>query len=125
MFLNEFSQIRWTLYETKKPIELFYEFTVNNGDENNVTFKRIKPFPYNSRNDQAVDGLNYTIGGKDSCWGSGGPLWTRKKIGNDYFGYLVKRLLRVLFINNYIATLQVGIVSTGIGKGCGSLNSPS
>ena len=82
---------------------MFYEFTVNNGDENDVrTYKRIKPFPYNSRNDQAVDGLNYTIGGIEPCNGAGGPLWTRKKIGNDYFGYLVKRLLRVLFMNNYI-----------------------
>ena len=67
---------------------MFYEFTVNNGDQN-VTYRRIKPFPYDTGNDQTVDGLNYTIGGKLPCWGNGGPLWIRKKIGKDYFGYLV------------------------------------
>ena len=69
-----------------------------------------------------MDGLNYTIGGRDSCNGdSGGPLWIRKKIGENYFGYLVKNE-EDFYVKPYAS--QVGIVSTGTGKDCASLNSP-
>ena len=82
------------------PIELFYEFTVHKKDLSNVTYRRIKPFPYDTGNDKAVDGLNYTIGGKYSCKGDlGGPLWIRKKIGGEYYGYLVNEDYIILFLN--------------------------
>ena len=95
---------------------------MNKGDENDVTYRRIKPFPYDSGNNQTVDGLNYTIGGKDSCKNPGGPLWIRKKIGEDYFGYLVMKITYLYTL--CCITLQIGIVSTGADKDCGSLNSP-
>ena len=89
------------LYVTKKQIEQYYEYTVNKKNLSDVTYRTIDPFPYDTGNDKAVAGLNYTIGGKYSCKGDlGGPLWIRKKIGGKYFGYLVNEDYIILLLFN-------------------------
>jgi len=92
------------MLELKK--EIYYEYV---GDEpKNINFTEIKSVPYKSNRGQFVSGLNYMVGGKDSCRGdSGGPLWTREGAENN-IAYLV------------------GVVSAGPGNAdCANLNSPA
>ena len=52
---------------------------------------------------QTIDGLNFSIGGKDSCQGdSGGPLWVREREDQRQVGYQVT------------STVELHIISTKI-----------
>jgi len=93
--------------ELKHP--LFFEYE---GEAPNIKFRQIKPLEdYKSSRGTYVPGLDYMIGGKDSCQGDGGgPLWTREPTGKggEELAYLV------------------GVVSNRIADGeCANLNSPA
>jgi len=85
---------------------IFYEYEGEMPRE--IKFEKMMPIiNYKSSRGKFVPGLNYMIGGKDSCHGdSGGPLWTREGEG-EKFAYLV------------------GIVSAGSAADCANLNIPA
>jgi len=88
---------------------LFFQYE---GKAPKIKFKPIKPLKdYKSSRGTYVRGLDYMIGGKDSCEGdSGGPLWTREATGEggEFLAYLV------------------GVVSARLdGEDCAKLNSPA
>merc|ERR1711974_515016 len=91
-----------------KPTPLFF---THGGEGRAMNFQRMK-YPlkdWKSAHMETVPGLDFMIGGKDSCYGdSGGPLWVREEKGGA---------LRIAYMG--------GVVSSGSGAGhCAVANSP-